>query len=79
MEKTSPFEPEIKDDGRGISKDYISKIFEPFYTTRRGEGGSGLGLYITYNIVTVTLGGTISCTSEVGVGTTFDIKVPLSV
>jgi len=67
------------DDGKGISKDQIGKVFEPFYTTKRGEGGSGLGLYIVYNIVNASLGGTIRCSSAVDKGTTFNIKVPINI
>jgi signal transduction histidine kinase len=65
------------DDGRGIPPENLDKIFEPFYTTKRGQGGSGLGLHIIYNIVTQKLGGTISCESEVGVGTRFIIDLPI--
>ena len=64
------------DDGVGISPAHIGHIFEPFFTTRRGDGGSGLGLYICYNIVTVKLAGTIQCESSLGVGCSFDIRFP---
>jgi two-component system NtrC family sensor kinase len=67
---------QFADDGAGISAAQIGHIFEPFYTTRRGEGGSGLGLYICYNIVTVKLGGTIQCESRQGGGCRFDIRFP---
>ena len=62
------------DNGKGIPKDAQPKIFEPFFTTKRGKGGSGLGLQIINNIVTFRLGGTISCESELNVGTTFNIE-----
>jgi DNA-binding LacI/PurR family transcriptional regulator/signal transduction histidine kinase len=65
------------DDGKGIEKTNLGKIFDPFYTTRRGCGGTGLGLNIVYNIVTHKLRGNINCTSEQGIGTTFIIKFPL--
>ncbi len=65
------------DDGRGIPPDNLDKIFEPFFTTQRGQGGSGLGLHIIYNLVTQKLGGTIRCESEVGVGTRFIIDLPM--
>ncbi|MGA1931322.1 sodium:solute symporter family transporter [Arcobacter sp. YIC-464] len=67
---------EFKDYGKGISKDNISKIFNPFYTTSRDSGGSGLGLSIVYNLVTTKLNGTITCSSEEKVGTTFTLTLP---
>lgn len=65
------------DNGKGIERDIIGKIFDPFFTTKRGKGGTGLGLNIVYNIVSQTLGGTISCESEVGVCTIFKISFPI--
>ncbi len=64
------------DDGIGMTSDQLARIFEPFYTTKRGNGGSGLGLYICYEIVTVRLGGTINCESEPGAGCRFVIDFP---
>jgi signal transduction histidine kinase len=66
----------FSDDGCGIAPDVLSHIFEPFYTTRRGEGGSGLGLYICYNIVAPELGGSIQCSSTLRQGCRFDIRFP---
>ena len=66
-----------KDDGKGIKKENIAQVFDPFFTTNRGKGGTGLGLNITYNIVSSQLKGTIKCDSEVGNGVTFSIEVPL--
>lgn len=68
---------EFSDDGKGIPSDNIGKIFDPFYTTKRGQGGSGLGLHIVYNLVTQKLQGSITCESQVGVGTKFIIQIPL--
>lgn len=65
------------DDGMGIPEENLSKIFNPFFTTKRGTGGSGLGLNIVYNIVTQKLGGTIECRSTVDIGTTFIITLPV--
>ncbi len=65
------------DNGRGISQENLGKIFNPFFTTRRGKGGTGLGLHIVYNIVTQTLHGTINCQSEPNHGTTFTISFPI--
>ena len=64
------------DTGVGMSPDVLERLFEPFFTTRRGEGGSGLGMYICHNIVKAQLGGTISCQSQVGHGVHFVITVP---
>ncbi len=64
------------DDGKGIPEADLPKIYNPFFTTRRGQGGSGLGLNIIYNIVTRELGGTIACRSVVGEGTRFIIRIP---
>ncbi len=63
------------DDGCGISEDVIGKIFEPFYTTKRGSGGTGLGLSIAYNLVKSKLKGNLIVSSDVGKGTIFTIKL----
>ncbi len=52
-----------RDNGCGINPDIISKIFEPFVTTKRGHGGSGLGANIIYNLTTKVLGGKIECSN----------------
>lgn len=65
------------DDGRGISPEVQDRIFEPFYTTARSKGSTGLGLHIVFNIVTNTLGGTITCCSAPGHGTTFQVRMPV--
>jgi signal transduction histidine kinase len=67
---------EFIDDGVGMAPVQIARIFEPFYTTRRGQGGSGLGLYICYTIVTARLGGTIQCHSQPQAGCRFDVRFP---
>lgn len=66
-----------KDDGVGIGSDVLDRIFEPFYTTNRANGGSGLGLYIVYNLVGQKLNGSVNCHSVPGEGTLFVIDVPL--
>ncbi|MCK8058065.1 MULTISPECIES: sensor histidine kinase [unclassified Fusibacter] len=68
----------FKDDGVGMPSHVKEFVFEPFFTTKRGQGGSGLGLNIVYNIITQKFRGTIRCESEVNVGTTFIIDLPLS-
>ncbi len=67
----------VKDDGRGIRPDDLNHVFEPFFTTRLGTGGSGLGLHITHNIVTSVLGGQIELSSTLGAGSTFTLTLPL--
>jgi len=64
------------DDGKGILPESVKKIFNPFFTTNRGDGGTGLGLHVVYNLVTQRLKGTITCESELGKGTIFIIKWP---
>ncbi len=65
------------DDGKGMDKDVVSQIFNPFFTTKRGMGGTGLGLYILYNLVKQQFSGTIECESELGIGTKFVIDIPV--
>ncbi len=65
------------DNGKGIDEKHLQKIYEPFFTTKRGIGGSGLGMNIVYNLVTQTLSGSIKCKSEIGEGTTFIMKIPV--
>jgi PAS domain S-box-containing protein len=67
----------VSDDGRGIPQHNLKRIFDPFFTTRLGQGGSGLGLHITYTLVTGLLGGRIEVRSEPGHGTAFTIQLPL--
>jgi len=67
---------EYGDDGIGISEEHLNKIYEPFFTTKRGAGGTGLGLNIVYNIVMQKLGGIIRCSSKMGKGTVFVIEIP---
>jgi PAS domain S-box-containing protein len=64
------------DNGKGMTEDALGKIFEPFYTTLRGKGGTGLGLHILYNLVTQKLHGTVHCASAPGQGLTFTLALP---
>ncbi|MBE2260134.1 MAG: PAS domain S-box protein [Rhodobacteraceae bacterium] len=66
------------DNGVGIAEATLNRIFEPFFTTRLGQGGSGLGLYIVYNLVNAVLGGTIEVESAPSAGTTFTLTLPRS-
>lgn len=70
---------QFADNGNGIAADNLKRIFDPFFTTKLGEGGSGLGLNISYNIITSLLKGHIKVHSTVGVGTTFSMDLPLVV
>ncbi|MEK8020533.1 MAG: hybrid sensor histidine kinase/response regulator [Candidatus Parabeggiatoa sp.] len=66
------------DTGKGLKPDTVEKIFEPFFTTHRAHGGSGLGLYICYNLVKTQLRGTITCESSPGKGVLFKMNYPIN-
>jgi two-component system cell cycle sensor histidine kinase/response regulator CckA len=66
---------EISDTGTGIPQEILPLIFEPFFSTKTNESGSGLGLAVVYGIVH-RHGGTIAVDSQVGVGTMFRISLP---
>lgn len=69
----------VTDTGKGISPDLIDRIFEPFFTTKFGQGGTGLGLHIVYNIVTEALGGSIHAESDPQKHlTVFRVTIPLT-
>lgn len=67
------------DDGKGMDENTVSKVFEPFFTTNRKNGGSGLGMSVIYNIVTQKMKGTVTVKSRLGEGSVFTISVPLDV
>ncbi|WP_417788790.1 ATP-binding protein [Terasakiella pusilla] len=64
----------FSDNGVGMSGQTVRKIFEPFYTTKRNSGGSGLGMHIVYNLVTHKLKGSIKCISQPQKGSQFVIS-----
>jgi signal transduction histidine kinase len=66
----------FSDDGCGMSLDVKRQAFDPFFTTRRDQGGTGLGLHIVYNIITNCLGGRLKLDSEPGEGTKIRIILP---
>ncbi|MDY7539754.1 ATP-binding protein [Undibacterium sp. RTI2.1] len=67
----------FSDNGVGIPAEHQPRVFDPFFTTKLGQGGSGLGLNIVFNIVTSLLGGKIELQSYAGVGTSLIITLPL--
>jgi len=66
----------VADSGVGISPEDRSRLFEPFFTTRRSQGGIGLGLHMVFNIVSSVLGGRIAVDSQPGQGTRFVVTIP---
>lgn len=66
----------VADDGVGMAKNILEKIFTPFFTTKRGQGGSGLGLSIVHNLVVKKLQGEIQVNSTLGKGSEFIITLP---
>ncbi|MFM2045790.1 MAG: hypothetical protein RLY86_4366 [Pseudomonadota bacterium] len=66
----------IGDNGVGMPLSVRQKAFEPFFTTRRDRGGTGLGLHVVHNVVTGPLQGTVALESEVGAGTRFILHLP---
>jgi signal transduction histidine kinase len=68
----------IEDNGDGIPPELVDKVFEPFFTTKPTGSGTGLGLSLAYDIVTEEHGGEMTLQTEVGKGTTFLIKLPIT-
>jgi len=66
---------DIRDNGPGIPEDKQKKVFDPFFTTKETGEGTGLGLWVSYDII-AKMGGSIRIKSEVGKGTTFTVAVP---
>lgn len=69
---------DYRDDGKGMPDEVREKMFLPFFTTKRGQGGTGLGMHIVYNLVTQGLHGTIHCESASDAGVHFRITFPSS-
>jgi signal transduction histidine kinase len=67
----------VSDDGSGIPEDIQRHVFDPFFTTTRAQGSTGLGLSIVHTLVTDQLGGRISLVSAPAQGTTICITLPL--
>jgi PAS domain S-box-containing protein len=68
----------VVDHGHGIPADALGRVFDPFFTSRMGQGGGGLGLSIAYGLVTKSLGGDISVSSTLGLGTVVKFDLPLT-
>ncbi|MDJ0556295.1 MAG: AAA family ATPase [Microcoleaceae cyanobacterium MO_207.B10] len=68
----------ISDNGPGISPKIVNKIFDPFFTTKSVGSGTGLGLYVSYQIVVERHGGELICVSNIGRGTEFIMKMPIA-
>ncbi|WP_051333538.1 PAS domain-containing sensor histidine kinase [Aliagarivorans marinus] len=69
---------QYKDNGVGMPSDVLERIYDPFFTTKRNQGGSGLGMSIIHNVVTKKLCGSIEVTSEPGAGIKVVIQLPIS-
>ncbi|MGL1901217.1 MAG: PAS domain S-box protein [Fibrobacterales bacterium] len=67
-----------QDNGKGIPEENMGRVFDPFFTTSRSKGGTGLGMHLIYNIVTHKLKGTIRLLSLPNDGVNFIIKVPIA-
>ncbi|HCB12539.1 MAG TPA: histidine kinase, partial [Gammaproteobacteria bacterium] len=66
----------VSDNGKGIPRALQERIFNPFVTTKMGQGGTGLGLHIAHNIVTALLGGELIVCSDEGQGSEFIMLLP---
>lgn len=69
----------VKDNGRGISEEHLKELYKPFFSTKHGEGGTGLGLNIIKDLIESKLHGDIKCFSILGEGTRFEITLPKGV
>ena len=74
--RTDSVQIEVSDNGCGMDKNILDRIFEPFYTTKPPGTGTGLGLYVSRNLIQ-ELGGDISVESQPGVGSIFTIHIPV--
>lgn len=66
----------VKDNGKGITAENLKRVFDPFFTTKLGQGGSGMGLHIVYNLARGILGGQIKVQSKPGQGAEFMLQLP---
>jgi signal transduction histidine kinase len=66
----------VMDNGKGIPRDLAAHVFELFFTTRRGEGGAGLGLFLSHQLACEVLGGTLTLDTSFAPGSCFVLEVP---
>ncbi len=67
---------DVADNGIGIPADHVGRVFDPFFTTARARGGTGLGLHIVHNLVVNRLAGNVTLQSGVGEGTCLSLHFP---
>ncbi len=67
----------FEDDGAGMEPQVVKQAFDPYFSTRFGQGGSGLGLYIVHNLITAVLGGTVTLESTPDHGARFALHLPV--
>jgi signal transduction histidine kinase len=67
----------IADKGAGMSKEVVDRVFDPFFTTARGSGGTGLGMHIVHQVVTAVFDGTVDLETKLGQGTCWQLSLPL--
>ena len=67
---------EVSDDGAGMAPEVAARVFEPFFTTRRGAGGSGLGMHIVHQVITGRFDGTVTLDTKPGAGTRWTVRLP---
>lgn len=79
IDENSVFHIAYEDNGKGIPENLSKRIFDPFVTTKRGQGGSGLGMHLVYNLVTQALNGSITLVTEESQGVHFSIDFPVRV
>ena len=70
-------EIKVSDNGPGIPDEIRDKIFQPFFTTKPTGEGTGLGLSLSYDIITKSYDGTIEVDSKIGAGTSFTVRLPI--
>jgi len=76
LERSKYVKFSVSDTGSGIAEENLNKIFDPYFSTKQKDTGSGLGLYVSYGIIKAHKGH-IDVTSKIGIGTTFDVYLPV--